>query len=141
MLRDGYFEYLSFKGSIWQTNHHVDLSHDINVCSCYLIFIFMNIIRAQSHRPIILFGWGKHEMALLSNSKMSCILQVQLDLYIHCYNFTETTTLYCAISDHLKYNELNNEAYAGNCLNNVLILYFLSLSTILDSAQFFALSC
>lgn len=53
--------------------------------------------------------------------------------HTHCYNFTETNTLYC---DQVKYNRLNNEAYAGNCLKNVFTLNFLSLSTILDSAQF-----
>lgn len=77
---------------------------------------------------------------LLSISKMSCILQLSswsfASDHIHCYNFTETNTLYCAISNQLKYNRMNNEAYASNCLNNVLILNFLSLSTILDSAQF-----
>lgn len=34
--------------------------------------------------------------------------------HILCYNFTETNTLYCAISDQMKYNSLDNEAYAGN---------------------------
>lgn len=56
--------------------------------------------------------------------------------HTHCYNFTETNTLYCDICDQVKYNRLNNEAYAGNCLKNVFTLNFLSLSTILDSAQF-----
>ena len=36
----------------------------------------------------------------------------------------------------MKYNILDNEAYAGNCLNNLLILDVLWLSTIFDSAQF-----
>lgn len=56
--------------------------------------------------------------------------------HIHYYNGTETNTLHCAVSDQLKYNSLDNEAYAGNCLTNVFILDVLSLSTILDSAQF-----
>lgn len=69
---------------------------------------------------------------------MSCILQVSswtfTSDHIRCYNFTETNTLYCAISDQLKYSKLNNEAYTSNCLNNAFILNFLSLTTILDSA-------
>lgn len=81
----------------------------------------------------------------LTNSKCrafyKCPIRAFASDHVHCYNFTETNTLYCAISDQLKYNRLNNEAYAGNCLNNVFLLNFLSLSTILDSAQFFALSC
>lgn len=74
MLIDAYFAYFSFKGSHLADNQHADLRHDINVCNSYLMFIFINIVRAQSYHPIILHGFIEQLKNVLHSTS------VQLDL-------------------------------------------------------------
>lgn len=69
-------------------NHNEKLRHDINVCSCYLMFIFMNIIRTQPYHPTTVFGWGKHKMAFIMQLKtIKHPTHVQLSLLILITSF------------------------------------------------------